>query len=131
MGGPQGRGAGAVSDGTYYPGILGDLVRRNHLVAAERLARAWGGTKRSIPCAAEGTVLAELIGLEAARVVVEVAGNRSIDIPLIHRYHKSAILLTYANTRTRETAQALGCTERHVRKVRQAVRPDPDQGTLF
>lgn len=120
-----------MSDGTYYPGILGELVRRNHAVAAEQLARAWGGTKRPIPSQAEGTVLAELIGIAAARVVVEVAGNRSIDIPLIHRYHKSAILISYAHAGTRETAQALGCTERHVRKVRAAVRPDPDQGTLL
>ncbi len=120
-----------MNDGAYYPGILGDLVRRNHPIAAEQLARAWGGTKRPIPCRADGTVLADLIGLDAARVVVEIAGGGLIDIPFIHRYHKSAILLSYADLGTRATAQALGCTERHVRKVRAAVRPDPDQLSLL
>ncbi len=107
------------------PGILGDLARRGHGGAALILADRWGGTKRYLSDK-PGSALVDLIGGRAAAILVQIisdgtaSAGRPYDIP------RAAVLealkpkiLVYPGT-TRETAVALGVTERYVRMVRNA-----------
>ncbi len=102
----------------HLPGLLGELVRRGYPEAALILAGEWGGQKRYIPNK-PGNLLAELIGLEAAAVAAALFGGRDHDIPTGNGLNdlKSRIL-AHPGT-TRETAKAVGCTERYVRMVRR------------
>lgn len=115
------------------PGLLGVLARAGHLGAALTLAREWGGTRRRIPKRpAPGMALVDLIGLEPARLLAGLHGDEEVDIPMgvVTGAKKSAILRQSGTAR--EVALAVGTTERHVRRVRNAGRTaDDDQGSLF
>lgn len=103
-------------------GHLGELVRRGHGGAAVRLVLEWGGEKRYIPqTPAPGSALVGVVGMGAALVLAELAGGEYYDIPpravLAGDSLKQQILR--ADGSTREVAQRLGTTERHVRRVRK------------
>ena len=101
------------------PGILGELARRGMGGAALVLADRWGGTKRYISDK-PGSVLVDLIGVRAAKVVAEICGGGYHDIPRAGSLdHLKAKILAHPGT-TRETAVALGCHERYVRMVRSS-----------
>jgi len=102
------------------PGILGELARRGHGGAALILADRWGGTKRYMSDK-PGSVLVDLIGVRAAKVVAELCGGGYHDVPRAAVLdHLKAKILAYQGT-TRETAIALGCHERYVRMVRSGT----------
>lgn len=106
-------------DTTHLPGMLGELARAGFGGKALLLAHTWGGTKRYIPAEPDARhALVDLIGVAAARVLAEKWGGAHHDIP------RAAVLddlkqkiVSHPGT-TRETAVALGCTERWVRLVR-------------
>lgn len=113
-------------------GPLAELQRRGHGGAAVRLVLEWGGTARYIPFEPGAkSPLVGVIGMAAARVLCDIvsrdAGRKRrgqasgvyIDIPsrkALEDTDKGAILRHEGGTR--ETAQAIGCSERYVREVR-------------
>jgi hypothetical protein len=110
------------------PGILGDLARRGCGGAALILADRWGGSKRYIPQTAAGSLLEDLIGTKAAKILVEICGGTQQDVPNAACVDDiKAKILTYPGG-TRECAQALGCTERWVREVRARGSVTPKIG---
>lgn len=106
-------------DTSHLPGMLGELARAGMGGKALILAHNWGGTKRYIPASPRPEhALVQMIGMAAARILAEAWGGGHHDIP------RAAVLddlkrqiLDHPGT-TRETAIALGCTERWVREVR-------------
>lgn len=106
---------------TYFPGLLGELARAGHPEAAAVLAREWGGTARSIPNKAEGSRLAELIGLPAAHVLASLYGGEHVDIPAASHLSSKKLAIASSALGTRETAKVTGCSERHVRRVRREL----------
>lgn len=53
--------------------------------AALSIALARGGSRLTIPMRAEGTVLEELVGIDAARAIVDSLGGAEIKIPQAKR----------------------------------------------
>lgn len=105
------------------PGVLAELQRRGHGGAAVRLVMEWGGTKRQLPkVVTPGCAVAQVMGFDAARLLQELVGaGEFYDVPSpasLEPTLKGEILRHEGGTR--ETARALRCTERHVRKVRNA-----------
>jgi hypothetical protein len=113
------------------PGPLGRLASAGHGGAALLLVRHWGGTKRYVALRPPpGGSLAQLIGLAAAEALAGILTadgvSRHLDIPSrssLTAALKGAIL-DHPGT-TRETASALGCTERYVRLVRSGAGWQP------
>ena len=126
---------------THLPGVLGALARAGHGGAALLLAEHWGGQKRYIPATIYiDCPLAALIGIDAARVVSAyyTKGGQGGDFDIPKGNLKPALKRDILGhpAPTRETARALGCTERYVRKVRQGQghksrKRDPRQSSLF
>lgn len=116
------------------PGHLGEMARRGHGGAALKLLQEWGGTKRYIPAHPRpGSPLVEIVGMEAAQVLADLCGSTDYDIPSrawlggLGATQKAAILR--AEGGTREVAEALGCSERYVRMVRDDTDTQPAFGT--
>jgi hypothetical protein len=112
-------------------GYLGELVRRGHGGAAVRLILEWGGAKRYIPKEPQtGSPLVDIVGMAAATVLAELTGGDYYDIPprvvLDGESLKQQILKEDGTTR--EVAQKLGTTERHVRRVRKDGDCKPSHG---
>lgn len=105
------------------PGVLAELQRRGHGGAAVRLVLEWGGTKRQLPkVVTPACAVAQVMGFAAACLLHELVGaGEFYDVPspaALEPSLKGEILRHDGGTR--ETARALRCTERHVRKVRNA-----------
>lgn len=119
------------------PGHLGELVRRGHTGAALRLIQEWGGRAVYIPeNPSPDSPIAQIAGLAAAKVLAELGGGVNYDIPskawLKGDSLKDEILRSDGSTR--EVAERLECTERHVRGVRsgQRIKPADDrQKSMF
>jgi len=107
-------------DTSLFPGMLGLLARAGMAAEAEKLAAAWGGTKRYIPAkptASSG--ICKVISLEAALVLAKVYGNRHHDIPLLSGGGGKKLALQRVNhLGTAAAARAVGCSARYVRMVR-------------
>ena len=75
-----------MTDFAYsLPGTLTMVAEAAGLDAALTLALARGGSRFAIPKRAEGSLLADLVGIEAAgRIVEDLAGER-LEIPLVRR----------------------------------------------
>jgi hypothetical protein len=105
---------------TTLPGVLGELGRRGYVGAALVLSENWGGTQRYIPKKVAGSILADMIGEDAAKVVIDYFGGvgGSNHIPNAECGGDVKVrILTYPGT-TRECAKVCGCSESWVRKVR-------------
>ena len=103
-------------------GHLGELVRRGHGGAAVRLVLEWGGQKRYIPkVPATDSALVAVVGVAAAQVLADLAGGEYYDIPprTVLKGDSLKQQILRADGSTREVAQGLGTTERHVRRVRK------------
>jgi len=107
-------------------GPLGRLAGGRHGGAVLLMIKHWGGTKRYVGILQRGdSPLVQLIGQDAADALAAIVSDmdisRQIDIPSRRVLGASlkAAILDHAGT-TRETALALGCTERYVRDVREA-----------
>ena len=59
--------------------------------AAITICLAYGGTRLYVPYSAVGTKLEDLIGLEAARKIVDVAAGNALEIPLSARVLSNAL----------------------------------------
>jgi len=116
------QGGGMSTKVPPLSGHLGELVRRGHGGAAVRLILEWGGSKRYIPEEPQpNSPLVAVVGMAAANVLAELFGGNYYDIPprmvLDGESLKQQILKEDGTTR--EVAQKLGTTERHVRRVRR------------
>lgn len=67
---------------TQLTGIAGEIEEAIGLEAAVALLRARGGTKIEIPRRAEGSALAELIGVDAVHQLGQVFGHGRLALPL-------------------------------------------------
>ncbi len=66
---------------TTFPGIAGEIEA---LIGAElttALLRRWGGCQLNLPSRAEGSVLADVVGIEAARKIIDGIGHGKITLP--------------------------------------------------
>ncbi|MBF0334557.1 MAG: hypothetical protein HQL40_13075 [Alphaproteobacteria bacterium] len=117
------------------PPFYATLAKAAGIDATLTIAKAWGGTKRHISqTPAANSSLTKLVGKDAAALIIAAIGSGERDIPVAPAPLKKLAILRHDGT-TLQTAQALGCTERYVRMVRNAgrspgqthpTRPDAD-----
>jgi len=106
------------------PGVLAELQRRGQGGGAVRLVMEWGGTKRQLPkVVTPASAIAQVMGFAAARLLRElIDGADFYDVPSPASLDPSSLkgdILRHEGG-VREAARALRCTERYVRKVRNA-----------
>ncbi len=66
---------------TCFPGIAGEIEAVIGPELTALLLRRWGGCELSIPKHAEGTKLAETIGLDAAATLIREIGHGKVVLP--------------------------------------------------
>jgi hypothetical protein len=75
---------------TQLPGVAGEIEETIGLDLTVKLLKARGGTVLKVPKKAKGTVLADLIGLDAASLLIEKFGIRNLDLPCGHMRGRDA-----------------------------------------
>ncbi|MBN2740033.1 MAG: hypothetical protein JXR35_03930 [Rhodobacteraceae bacterium] len=66
---------------TAFPGVAGEIEQ---LIGAERTAdllKRWGGCQISIPVKAAGSKLAEVVGEDAAEIIIKEIGAGKLTLP--------------------------------------------------
>jgi len=66
---------------TVFPGIAGEIEQIIGQELTIVLLRRWGGCEVSIPKNAQGTKLAEVIGMEAATALIREIGHGRVVLP--------------------------------------------------
>lgn len=69
---------------TQLPGVAGDIEDAIGLELTVTLLKARGDTVLKIPKKAKGTALADLIGHDAAALLIQKFGVRNLDLPCCH-----------------------------------------------
>lgn len=125
------------------PPLLETVAEAAGLEAALKIARAYGGTRVTVPTLANGrNWLTELVGEELAGRVIEALGPaQRLDIPLgpdaLYLATRRQLLrrmreLSEQGASAGQIARELGTTERSVRRWWAIWRhADPNQGDLF
>lgn len=103
---------------------------------ADRLLAARGGTEITIPQHVRGSLLAEVIGEDAARLLRLEFGAGKLRLPTGHMRgeggrRRRAKQMLEAGHSISEVAQACGLHSRTVEKYRAKMRDDGDQLDLF
>ncbi|MBF0392298.1 MAG: hypothetical protein HQL38_06415 [Alphaproteobacteria bacterium] len=107
-----------------FPPFYATIARVAGIDAALTIAKAWGGTMRYIPRAPNAkSPWTKLVGQDAAaRIIAAIgAGPDYRYIPVAPAPLKKLAILRHDGP-ARQTAMALGCTDRYVRMVRNAGR---------
>ncbi|MEM7270151.1 MAG: hypothetical protein AAF401_12995 [Pseudomonadota bacterium] len=63
------------------PGVLSEIAAEIGEDVAIKLARARGGRELMVPKSAEGTVLADIVGIEAAAAIIKLLGHGRFVVP--------------------------------------------------
>ena len=110
------------------PQLLREIAEVTSLETAERLARHWGGQRKSIPrrLGAEHE-LARLVGLFHAGRICRLIGGEQVDIP------SASVILTALDAQRladqgrshAEIAAKLGRSVRHIRRILAGYEPPP------
>ncbi|HYH17625.1 MAG TPA: hypothetical protein VD995_03305 [Azospirillum sp.] len=109
------------------PPFLAGIARATSYETAIKLGLSWGGTKRKFAASpSERSKIAKIVGLEHAKIIGNMYPGEQIDIPVLPppAGSKKELILAMEGAKTRVVAQAVGCTERHVRKVRREIYGD-------
>lgn len=125
------------------PPVLAAIAEVAGIEAALKVARAYGGTRVTMPLLPDGdNWLKAVVGSEAAAAIIQTLGStRRVDIPLgpsasYFRTRREQVLqmrkLTDEGLNAPAIARRLGTTERSVRRwwARWKIS-DPNQGELF
>jgi hypothetical protein len=117
------------------PGPLGAISAQGHARAALALIDAFGGTHIDLPGRAEGTKLAERIGLSAAAALIGVMEHTPCRIRIpskscLKERRAGAVLDAIAAGKTNtEIARSLGVTDTYVSRLRkEGGYPPPKRG---
>lgn len=107
------------------PEIMRRVAEELGVDAAVRLIDVLGGKDVFVPSKAEGSPLAEQVGIEIATVLCEEWPGIKIEVPngKIWRAHRRRLaILSNPRKTTNELAEELGVTTRQVRYLRAAQR---------
>jgi hypothetical protein len=117
------------------PGALGTLAARGHAKAALALIDAFGGTHIDISRRAEGTSLAERIGLPAAAALIDLMERAPCRLRIpsktcLKERRAGAVLDAIAAGKTNTIiARELGVTDTYVARLRkEGGLPPPKRG---
>ena len=115
-----------------WPASLRELAEIVGAANAVRLTEALGGLEKVYVAKQPTPVtrIARVIGIEGARRLAEVYGGSTIDIARGAQPVTVAPRILAANGSNAEVARRVGCTQRHVRRVRNRARRD-DEPDLF
>ena len=92
---------------TQFLGVAGEIEETNCLDLTVTLLKARGGTALKVPQKAKGTVLADLIGLDAAALLIEKFCIRNLDLlcwGMASPFAKWRWLVTFRCARRQNTA---------------------------
>jgi hypothetical protein len=107
------------------------LVRYAELIgdaAALKLVASYGGTRLYVAKSPrENSALARAVGWPAARRLARAYGGDELDVPRAEALRSKKRAILAASGSGREVARAVGTTERHVRRVRNAGGRDRDE----
>ncbi|MGE4529245.1 MAG: hypothetical protein AB7D00_12830 [Rhodospirillaceae bacterium] len=123
--------AESLAETRTWPQGLAQIARIIGPRKAIVLAEALGGVETYIPKApGSDHPLARLVGHEAALALAAVYGGLTVVIPRgVYRNLKKAAIMDAPPGSRRQTALALGVTQRYVRKVANAAKA-AEEGTL-
>lgn len=122
----------AEDDIRTWPRGLKDIALLIGAKKASDLGDAVGGVETYIPKhPTPDHSLAEVVGLEALKVLAREYGGQTLVIPRgVHKNLKKAMILDAEGSR-KQVALRLGCTARYVQKVVNDARSDNGQADLF
>jgi hypothetical protein len=66
---------------TTFPGIAGEIELLIGTELTTALLRRWGGCQLNLPARAAGSVLAEVVGVDAAQKIIDGIGHGKITLP--------------------------------------------------
>jgi ATP/maltotriose-dependent transcriptional regulator MalT len=106
------------------PGPLGAIAAQGHAAAALALIDAFGGTKIKLPAKAEGSNVAERIGLSAAAALITAAtAPCNLRIPsktcLAERRAAAVLDAIAAGRSNTDIARSLGVSDTYVSRLRR------------
>lgn len=114
------------------PGILADVEEAAGQAAALQLAREFGGTQISLS-AAKSSALVRVVGLDAARKIVQKLGRGRVMVPMANlrgqRARRAAATRMFAGGASARDV-ALAC-DIHERTAWRAKTPPKPKGDLF
>jgi hypothetical protein len=111
------------------PGTLQTISDAAGVEAALKLALECGGTRQRIPLVAEGSKLAEYVGIDAARRIVEALADERLTIP--HARKPMAIWLRSQGWSQERVARELKVERRTVQLWEKRAALNPPQADLF
>lgn len=114
---------------TTFPGIAGEIEALIGADLTARLLKRWGGCQIGIPVKAEGSTLAEEIGVEAAEVVIRAVGHGKITLPCgsmrgLGRRRAEAIAMLRRGASLQDVALACDLHTRTVSNYRAALEAE-------
>lgn len=123
---------------TAWPGILATVAQVAGDQAAQRLALQYGGHELKLS-ARPDSKLAEVVGEDAARLIVAELGSGKVVVPMAHlrgqRARRQAVAMKLADgVSVADTARACDVHERTVWRVKSPKKPqrgDKASGDLF
>ncbi|SMF86504.1 hypothetical protein [Tistlia consotensis] len=121
-----------MTDLRGWPQSLIEIAEMTSVAAALRLVDAFGGTKCYVPKdmpPEHSLVLA--IGSEAAAILHRHYAGSGIEVPVLAVARHRKRLILEAQGGTKEVALRVGVSDRYVRMVRNAGRPDDRQLEMF
>lgn len=111
------------------PGTLQMIIDAAGTEAALKLALKCGGTRQRIPQVAEGSKLADYVGIDAARRIVEALADERLTIP--HARKPMAIWLRQEGWSQEKIANLLKVERRTVQEWEKQAALSQSQGELF
>ncbi|WP_151720200.1 helix-turn-helix domain-containing protein [Gemmobacter serpentinus] len=120
---------------TTFPGIAGQIEEAIGVELTTLLLRRWGGCEVSIPKHAQGTKLAEVIGMEAAEILIREIGHGKLVLPCAtlrgaKRRRAEAIALLRRGMSASQVALACDLHTRTVHAYRAALTAEDNAAQL-
>lgn len=112
------------------PAPLRDIADVTDYDTAMQIALKRRGTRLYIPQSAEGSILVELVGIDAARKIVNELANSVIDVPMVKK-HLAFWLRGQAGQTLPKIANTLGISPRTLQYLYSDSMPSRTQPDLF
>lgn len=114
---------------TSFPGIAAEISQLIGTELTTALLRRWGGQQVNLPARAEGSVLAEVVGVEAAQKIIDGIGHGKITLPCgsvrgARRRKAEAIAMLRRGASLAEVAAACDLHSRTVSNYRAEIEAE-------